>query len=127
MAMPIDFDKEMAEYLLDCLDNSRPIEGIRTKKDYLALAGACFFATLSLGPITKNPVEWQDLTDEQKEHVDEASASDIHAAIEFYGHLTMLVRDGEYDAAFEPHFTAIVEHGDHGREVWPISGCRTQD
>lgn len=41
MAIGISFDKQKAEYLVDCLNNGAPIEGIETSEDMLALIGAC--------------------------------------------------------------------------------------
>lgn len=135
----IDFRKERAEYLLDCIATGKPIKPTDdsgwTRHDLVGLAGACYFAALSHGPMgyvaalgdTEKAQKALDyLHDEHREAVDEAWQNDLHAAIGFYGHLTMLVADGGYDAQYEPHLTAAVSlTGEIERKLMPHTGFKS--
>ena len=122
MAVGIKFERERAAYLLDCLANGRPIEGVRTVDDFLALAGACVFAAFSHGPALKGDIDWSMVPSEYREAEDEDLFADIHAALDVYGRLTMLVCDGEYDANYAPVARAVVCSDGERRVVVPIEG-----
>jgi hypothetical protein len=64
---------------------------------------------------------------ERREAMDETFLGDLTSAVEFYSHITMKVRDDEYDRDFEPEFKAIVHVTETGPEVTPISGFRADD
>lgn len=120
MAIGINFRKERAEQFLDCIEKGKPIENVRTVDDMLALAGACFFVAMSHGPIAKSEIDWAKVPKEHREARDVQLFAEIHAAIEFYGQLTMLVKDDEYDAAFEPQVrAAMMSEKTDGEQITP--------
>ncbi len=123
MSVAIRFDKAKAEHLLDALATGKPIEGIRSIDDILALAGACFFTALSR---SSTSFERSGLTDEgeESETTETSFVADLHAAIEYYGQLTMLVAAGDYDQCFEPFHQAIVAVEDGEKTVLPLEGLR---
>lgn len=129
MAIMVKFNKAHAQYLLQCLAAGTPIQPEHegwTGNDMLALAGACFFGALSQGPASF----WcrdipENLQPEYREAEEASFFNDLHAAVEFYGHLTMLVQDGGYDEGYEPHINALVtQEGDVHKSVQPISGIK---
>ena len=66
----IHFEKERAEYLLECLIDGKPIEPPDigwTIDDMLALAGACFFAAMIQGPMEILGDELVKLSPEKEE------------------------------------------------------------
>ncbi len=129
MAIAIKFDKGRASYYLDCLSAGKPISPSGdgwTGNDMLALAGACFFAAQSQGPasfwLTEIP---ESLHTEHRELVDETFSNDVHAAIKFYGFLTMCVQDGDYDERCEPEASALVAlEGEVRWALTPIKGFK---
>jgi hypothetical protein len=91
----------------------------------LALAGACFFAAMSQGPASWGQDIPKSLPPELQQTEEGAFFNDLHAAVEFYGHLTRLVRDGAYDRDCDPDVQALVtQAGDTKKSVHPISGMR---
>ncbi len=122
MTVGINFSKPKAEYLLGCLADGSPIEGIRTMDDMLVLAGACFFVAMSHGPIRLRDVPWSELPTERREAGEEQFFADLHAAVDFYSHLTMLVRDGIYDRSFALDVKALVSGSGEGTVVKPLEG-----
>src|SRR5689334_4966595 len=92
MAIIVKFNKARAEYLVRCLSSGTPINPEQdgwSGNDMLALAGACLFGAMSQGPrsfwaqdIPKN------LSAERRQAKEATFFNDLHAAIEFYGHLT---------------------------------------
>jgi hypothetical protein len=130
---PVNFRKERAEYLLDCLATGKPIApsqaGEWTIDDMMALAGACHFGAMSHGPIlaTVMGIDTTKLPKEYQEAHEETLFADLRAAIEFYGHLTMLVEDGQYDSEFEPCMVAAVRQtGDVQSSVTVVQGHKSQ-
>ena len=130
MAIMVRFNKARAQHLLQCLASGTPIQpesGGWTGNDMVALAGACFFGALSQGPASFWSHEIPEhLHAEYREAEEEVFFNDLHAAVEFYGHLTQLVQDGSYDSGFDPEVKALVtQEGDIHKTVQPISGIRT--
>jgi len=130
MAIIVQFNKARAQYLLQCLAAGTPIQPANegwTGNDMLALAGACFFGALSQGPASF----WcrdipENLHPEYQEAEEGVFFNDLHAAVEFYGHLTRLVKDGDYDYGHDPEVKALVtQEGDVQKSVQPISGINT--
>lgn len=100
----VKFDKERAQQFIEAIQNGEPIKPAGngwSGNDMLALAGACYFGAMSQGPqsfwLRDIPA---NLPDEYREANEETFCNDLAAAIEYYGHLTMLVQDGEYDDSF---------------------------
>jgi hypothetical protein len=115
----IRFEKTRAEHYLDSLQNGlaiQPPDGPGwTVHEMLALAGACYFAAMSHGPpLQKNT---DSLHHEHREMVEEEFYGDLHAAIEFNSQLSMMVKDGDYDAQCGPVCTALVENRDGQHKV----------
>lgn len=134
---PVNFRKARAEYFLDCLSNGKPItydgeQGGWTVNEMAGLAGACFFVIMSHGPLLRGAAaEMQGRTLESSntaEHAeadDELISSDLHAAIEWIGNLTMLVWDGKYDEAFEELvICGATQEGDTEKRIAPIEGFK---
>ena len=129
MAIAVKFDKSRAVYYLDCLANGRPVEptaGGWTGNEMLALAGACFFGAMSQGPqsfwLKEIP---ETLHPEHRELVEQTFDNDLHAAIEFYSHLTTQVADDQYDSAYAPQVVALVsQEGDLKKNLVPIKGIK---
>jgi hypothetical protein len=96
-----------------------------TTRDMLALAGACFFGASSPGPalcgMTKDP---DTLHSEHRELAWENIHEHLHAAIEWYGQVAMLIQDGEYDASLEPENSAIVSVEEGKKRISPIDGWK---
>ena len=129
MAIGVKFDKARALYYLQCLKNGQPTNppnGVWTGNDMLSLAGACFFGALSQGPesfwLKEIP---EEMHPEHQELVEEQFDHDLHAAISFYGHLTMLVHDDQFDDGYESHVFALVsQEGDLERRLTPVKGVK---
>jgi len=134
----VDFHKERAEYLIDCIANGKPIEPSTsagwTYNDMLALAGACHFGALSHGRVDLRAMkgeeearQWlESLPKEHREANEEMWFNDVAAAIEFYSHLTMLVKDGKYDHQAEKHLVAFVSQvGSSQKRLHPLKGFKS--
>lgn len=125
----VKFNKARAQYLLRCLAAGNPIRPEQqgwTGNDMLALAGACFFGAMSGGPASfwcrEIPA---NLAPEYREAEEATFFNDLHAAVEFYGHLAMLVRDGAYDEGYEENAAVLVtQEGDVQKKVQPVSGVK---
>jgi hypothetical protein len=124
MAIAINFDKAKAERLVDALTNKKPIETPRDVDDILALAGACFYAAMSQAPALHKGVDWSRVGHEAQDEDQDSFFADLHAAIEYYGQLMMLVAAGEYDDSFDPRHKAIVMMQDDRKTVIPVEGVR---
>ncbi len=129
MAIMVKFNKARAQYLLQCLASGTPIEPETegwTGNDMLALAGACFFGAMSQGPASFWGWDIPDnLHPEHQEAEEEVFINDLHAAVEFYGNLTRLVLDGEYDEGYDANVEVLVtQEGDIHKTLRPISGVR---
>lgn len=113
----VNFNKERAEYLLDCLKHGKPIrpeQNAWTGFDMLALAGACYFCAMSQGPAMYRNAAFDKLPQERREAVEQTFLNDLFAAIAFYSELTMVVADNRYDEQFEPDVMAVVATEDTG-------------
>jgi hypothetical protein len=129
MAIMVKFNKARAQYLLKCLAAGNPIRPEQqgwTGNDMLALAGACFFGAMSQGPASfwcrEIPA---DLPPEYREAEEATFFDDLHAAVEFYGHLTMLVQDEAYDEGYDSTVKALVtQDGDVHKTMHPVSGLK---
>jgi hypothetical protein len=124
----VQFAKARAETFIECIKAGKPIgpgpDGW-TGNEMLALAGACYFAARSHGPSAYwlKAVDVANLHDEHREHVEESFENDLHAAIDCYAQLTMLVCDGTYDSACDPVAVALVgQEGDVTRRLKPVTG-----
>lgn len=134
---PVNFRKERAEYYLRCLDEGKAIEPEQadgwTVDEMVGLAGACFFALLSHGPLLRKAAAKMlgkklepSETAEHKEADDQLVFNDLHDTIEFAGHLTMLVHDQEYDHNFEELVRCgVTQEGEVKKTVVPIEGCKS--
>lgn len=130
MAIMVKFNKARAQYLLKCLAAGNPIRPEQegwSGNDMLALAGACYFGALSQGPASF----WcrdipANLHPEYQEAEEATFFNDLHATVEFYGHLTMLVQDEAYDAGYDANAMALVtQEGNVHKTVQPVSGIKT--
>jgi len=126
---PITFQKARAERFLRCIEKGEPIGKVQTVDEMLSLAGAYFFALLSHGPLLRRTAAElagerlpKDQPREHSEADEEMVFSDLHAAIEFVGHLTMLVHDKQYDARFEPVIRCLVNQD---KQIRPIDGFKS--
>ena len=122
---PVEFHKDYARYLLDCIDSGRPIEppdgrAVWTHRDQLMLAGVACFALRSHGPVIRQP----DLSDEQAEHQEGAEGEELLATIAFVSGLFMAVMDDEYDERWEPVMRCAVIGNGLPAKVAPIAGWR---
>jgi hypothetical protein len=129
MAILIKFNKARAQYLLQCLASGTPIHPEQERwsgNDMLALAGASNFGAMSQGPTSFWPhYVPNNLSSEYREAEELAFFNDLHAAVEFYGHLMMQVQDGTYDNGYAPDVKALVtQEGDVHKSIQPISGFK---
>lgn len=125
----VKFNKARAQYLLQCLASGSPIQPEQegwNGNDMLALAGACYFGALSQGPASFWPHDIPaNLHPEYREAEEATFFNDLHAAVEFYGQLTMLVQDEVYDNGYDSTVKALVtQEGDVHKSVQPISGIK---
>jgi hypothetical protein len=119
------FDKNKAEYFLDCIGSGKPIACVWNVHNMLALAGALHFAAMSHGPAAlRQGVEVGELPAEHREAIEEGFYDDLRAAIEFYSRLTMMVKDGEYDESFHPTLKAIATIRDGKKRVQIVAGAK---
>lgn len=126
MAIAINFDKAKTAHLLECLTQRKPIDAIQGVDDVLALAGACFLMAMSQGPELQKAVDWSKVAPEQAESEGEDNfIPDIHAAIEYYAQLSLLVAEDEYDEYFDPQHKAIVMIDEGNKTVIPVEGMRS--
>jgi hypothetical protein len=130
VAIGIFFDKAKAQHFLDALKHGKPIAPQDplgwTNADILALAGACHFAAMSHGPALYKNTDFSKVPGERREAIEETLMSDLLGAIEWHSHATMLVCDGEYDKAFEPHHSAIIIRKDEERRIVPVKGFKQE-
>ncbi len=130
MAIAINFDKAKAERLLARLTQGKPIDGIQSVDDILALGGACLFLAMGQGPAIEKAVDWSRVPPEQQpdsEEQEDTFVEDLHAAIEYYAQLTLLVANGDYDDYFDPRHKAIVMIEGGEKTVVPVEGMRNED
>ena len=129
MAIAIHFDKARTEKLLDSLVRGKPIPAVQTVDDILALGGACFFLALSRGPEIQKAAGLLRVAPPHDDDEDEEDTfvPEIHAALEYYGQLTLLVANGEYDDHFERKHKAVVRIEDGEKTVVPLDGMRAED
>ena len=131
MAIAINFDKAKAERLLARLTQGRSIDGVQSVDDILALGGACLFLAMGQGPALSKAVDWSKVPPEQQpEETDEEEDTfieDLHAAIEYYAQLTLLVANGDYDDYFDPRHKAIVMIEQGEKTVVPVEGMHNED
>ena len=125
----VKFNKARAQHLLNCLAAGTPIEPEHegwNGNDMLVLAGACFFGALSEGPESFWCPDIPKTQHPEYREAEEASFSNhLHAAVQCYGHLTMLVLDRAYDEGYEANVKALVaQEGDVHKTVRPISGIK---
>ena len=111
----------------------KPEQANWTVNEMVGLAGACFFCLLSHGPLLRKvaaDMQGKKLepseTTEHQEADDELVFNDLHSAIEFVSHLTMLVRDQEYDNNFEELVQCCVtQEGQVTKRIVPIGGYKS--
>ena len=122
MPQAIEFEKDRARYLLDCLANGSAIEprqpGEWRRLDQLVLAGAALFGALSHGPTFVQP----DLTPEQRAEADGMFTEETLGTIAFLAQVAMAVLDDEYDERWEPIMRAVVSG--FPPRVQPVEGWR---
>ena len=124
MAIAINFDKAKAERLVEAFNSKKAIDTPRDVDDILALAGACFFMAMSQAPALHKGVDWSRVGHVEEDEDQDTFFADLHAAIEYYGQLMMLVAAGEYDDSFDPRHKAIVMMQDDRKTVIPVEGVR---
>jgi hypothetical protein len=88
----------------------------------LALAGACHLAVMSHEPLALRNADGEKVHGERREAVEDTFFSDLAGAIEWYSQATLMVRDGEYDARFEPEHKAVVQMTDGKHKLPFIAG-----
>jgi hypothetical protein len=123
MAIAIHFDKAKAERLLDCLAKGKPIPAINGVDDILALGGACFFLALSRGDELQKAADELEVP-EAPESEKDTFVPEIHAALEYYGQLMLLVANGEYEEHFSDTHKAVVYIDDDEKTVVPLDGMQ---
>ena len=126
MAIGIEFSKRRAVQVLGCISKGVAISPASpsgwTAHDALAVAGALIFAAADGGPFDRKVPN--NLPREHAEAVAMTLRADILMAVRYYADLTRLVRDGGYDAKFEPECRAVVTT-DNGRvELMPVKGFK---
>ena len=134
MAETINFNRDKARQLVDCLAKGRPIEGVVNHDDMLMLAGACLFVARSHGPLPDRlqrqgagALALQGLPAEFLVSTDEQFLEDSNSAVEFYAQLAQMMMEGEYDEQFEPKVRAFVYTEAGGKKVLPVGGFRGHD
>lgn len=125
----IKFSKARAQEFIQALARGNPIlapDQKWTGNDMLALAGACFFAAMSHGPSSFYGTESaHPLKPKDQKAIEDTFFNDLHGAVEFYAHLTQLVRDGLYDEQYEPEVRALVtQQGNVTKTIRPVRGFR---
>jgi hypothetical protein len=123
MAIAIHFDKAKAERLLECLEKGKPIPAVQGVDDILALGGACFFSALSRGPELQKAADRLEVPDAPAGEKD-SFVPEIHAAVEYFGQLMLLVANGQYDDHFGAKHRAVVYIDDGEKTVVPLDGMR---
>jgi hypothetical protein len=124
MAIAISFSKAKAQEFLDCLITSKAITGPWTAEIMLALAGACYFAVMSHGPVRLSERELEALPSERREAVETTFLTDLTAAVEFYAQMCMRVRDGLYDRLFQPQLRGVLWVDDEGKHFHAVEGMQ---
>jgi hypothetical protein len=119
----IEVTKSHALKVIDALASGAPISppGQAWRRvDMLNLAGACVFGVLSQGPIIGQP----DLSHEQQVDSDRSFIQEVLGTVEVLSHIFQLLRDGEYDARFEPYIKAVVH--EQAKKVQAIEGFKDE-
>jgi hypothetical protein len=124
VAIAISFSKAKAQEYLDCLVTGKAVVGPWTAENMLALAGACYFAVMSHGPVRLSDRDWETIPAERREAAESTFLTDLTAAVEFYAELCMRVRDGNYDRLFEPKLRGVVWVEDWGKHFHAVEGLR---
>jgi hypothetical protein len=129
MAYPIEFHKEDAEQWLQAVGFGAPLplptSGKWSIHTMLALAGVLHFAAMTHGPLhhALSSEQEKKLPPEHREAREETLYQDLALAIEFQSHLAMLVKDDEFDDAFEPLVQAVVYKDARGEKgMVPVRG-----
>src|SRR5262249_22321960 len=123
----INFDKAKAQRWIESLSNGTAIDAARNVDDVLALAGACFFVAMSQAPQLHKAVDWERLGRKPEQESQDEFFPELHAAIEYYGQLMMLVAAGEYDQEFDRRHKAIVLVENGKKTVIPVEGVRDDE
>jgi hypothetical protein len=129
MAIAINFDKAKIERILESISKGRPIGGIESVDDMLALGGACFFMAMSHGEELLEAVDWSKVPggdEEPDEQAEDTFIPEIHAAIEYYAQLIFLVAKQEYDEHFDRRHKAIVLIEEGEKTVIPVEGMKSE-
>ncbi len=136
---PIDFHKNRALCLLDCIRKGHPIQPtldfIWTDQDLITVAAVCQAAIRFLGPpefrvqyqydLSKIADALDCLHPEHREFVERQCDADILAAIDLSSHLTRLADAGCFDEHFEPNVRALVGQEIVARKIISLKGFRT--
>ena len=130
----VRFSREKAQRMLAAISEGKPIQPPSpegwTGFDMIALAGVCFFATMSHGPqsYSAQGVSTAKLGDEQREAVESTFFSELHAAIEWHANRAREVDDGVFDDQFEPELAAVITSHELGKmAVKPVEGFKSDD
>lgn len=124
----VHFNKELVAQFLDAIQTGKPIHCEWNGRNMLALAGTLFFAVLTQGPHRMQlpgAPKMKDLHPERQEAVEEEFFQNIHDAIEYVSKLAMMVKDGEYDACFEPEHQAVIYRKDGERTAKMVKGFKS--
>ncbi len=129
MAFPINFKKQRIARLLDCLELGKPIEpsneGGWTVNDMLILAGACLFGVASHGPVLVPGADTSSQSSERREFIEEQFMGDVRGALDFYGHVAMMLQDGDYDSHFGLEASGAIEFRDgEPTLIMPVHGFK---
>ena len=127
MPVAINFSKGKVAGFLEALASGQDIkcpDGKWTQADVLALAGVCFFAASSHGPVMHEGFDPEAVTAERLEAINEAFTADLWAAVGWCAEAAMLEQDGLYDGRFEPTHRALVWVGEGRQCVNPLGGFK---
>lgn len=110
----LQLSREVVAGYLAGLDAGTPVTAYG-RNEYLMLAGACWFAALSQGPVAHRDGRLAGMPAEHREAVDEEHERDIEAAAEFCMVTAMKVMDGEYQ--LPPVVTLLISVRDGQKRV----------
>jgi len=104
MTLEVTVRRRQAARLNECLAKGKPIKGIRTTDDLIALAGACYFRLLLRQPTLDRNREWSLAALRKQEEAVFLRQRELVAAIEHTAHTHFQLNDGGSTASVDPVF-----------------------